>query len=157
MFSSANQQTDWMLVLTQYFKLLNVSLVLSFDLLYNTEHWMNKFFSVCVSSAWMQAYFSVGSSIMCPISFVVLYMYDFFSVSVGLFIWEKLSRLGGEIIPTRYRHNANFHQQKSSIHMSRKFPRLNEISVMSRIVTFFSLLSLQSDIIIASVLFQQCN
>ena len=31
------------------------------------------------------------------------------------------------------------------------------LGVMSRIVTFFSWLSLQSDIIIASILFQQCN
>ena len=41
--------------------------------------------------------------------------------------YEK-NYLGGEIIPTRFRHNANFHQQKSSIHMSWKFPRLTEIS-----------------------------
>ena len=46
----------------------------------------------------------------------------------GLFIWEKLSGLGGEIIPARSRHNANFHLQKSSIHMNWKFPRLTEIS-----------------------------
>ena len=30
---------------------------------------------------------------------------------------KKSSRLGEEVIPTRFRHNANFHQQKSSIHM----------------------------------------
>ena len=30
-----------------------------------------------------------------------------------------------EIIPTRFRHNANFHQQESSIHMSWKFPPPN--------------------------------
>ena len=48
--------------------------------------------------------------------------------SKGLLIWQKLSRLGGKIIPTRSRHNANFHQQKSSIHMSWKFLRLPEIS-----------------------------
>ena len=30
-----------------------------------------------------------------------------------------------EIIPTRSRHNANFHQQESSIHMSWKFPPPN--------------------------------
>ena len=46
----------------------------------------------------------------------------------GLFIWEKLSRLGEEIIPTRSRHNANFHQKKISVHMSWKFPRLTGIS-----------------------------
>ena len=44
-----------------------------------------------------------------------------------LFISENLSRLCREIITTRSRHNANFHQQKSSIHMSWKFPRLTEI------------------------------
>ena len=46
----------------------------------------------------------------------------------GLFTWEKLSRLGGETIPTRSRHNADFHQQKISVRMSWKFARLTEIS-----------------------------
>ena len=46
----------------------------------------------------------------------------------GLFIWEKLSRLGEEIIPRRSRHNANFHQKKISVHMTWKFSRLTGIS-----------------------------
>ena len=45
-----------------------------------------------------------------------------------LFTWEKLSHLGGEIIPTRSRHNANFHQQKISVHMIWKFAHLTKIS-----------------------------
>ena len=40
---------------------------------------------------------------------------------------KKLSRLGGKIISTRSRHNANHHQQKSSIQMTRKFPHLTKI------------------------------
>ena len=39
-----------------------------------------------------------------------------------LLIWQKLSLLGGKIISTRSCHNTNFHQQKSSIHMSCNFP-----------------------------------
>ena len=52
----------------------------------------------------------------------------FLWASKGLFMWEKLSRLDGEIISTRPRHNASFHQQKSLIHMCWKFPRLTEVS-----------------------------
>ena len=46
----------------------------------------------------------------------------------GLFIWERVLRLVGKIISTRSRHNVNFHQQKSSIHMSWMFPCLNKFS-----------------------------
>ena len=51
-----------------------------------------------------------------------------YPLSKGLFIWEKLSRLSRETVPTRSRHNANFHQQKISVHMSWEFPRLTEVS-----------------------------
>ena len=45
----------------------------------------------------------------------------------GRFIWAKMPYLGGKIIPTRSRRNANIHQQKSSVHMTWKFSHLTEI------------------------------
>ena len=62
---------------------------------------------------------------LCKVSTITSKQLSIKCFSKGLFIREKLSRLGREIVPTRSRHNANF---RSSIHMSQKFPRLTVIS-----------------------------
>ena len=77
----------------------------------------SKRFSVMIQASDLHLY------LKCHSSTVVLHTFCYSKSTAqflykGLFILEKLSRLGGKIIPVRSRHNANHHLQKSSIHMS---------------------------------------
>ena len=68
-----------------------------------------------------------------------IHSFEDFDISVfcGAIHMKKLFRLGMIIILTRSCPNLNFHQQKSSIHMSQIFPALLRSRQAKRVRFFF--------------------